>query len=99
MNFSTGMKKFSRKKGLHHSRFLCTAERIFRSGKYWAILQESNAYALRQEIPLHIYRLLDPPPLRQGYLLMNRFTDRSIRNLITEFKTTLIETVEEYRIE
>lgn len=72
---------------------------FFKSGKYWAILQESNAYALRQEIPLQIYRLLDPPPLRQGYLLMNRFTDRSIRNLIAEFKATLIETVEEYRIE
>lgn len=58
---------------------------------YWAVLQESNVYALRREVPIDIFQLDYPPPLRICYLLTSHFTDRTIRPLIRRFRELLIE--------
>lgn len=76
-----------------------TLKELFAGGAYWAILQESNLCALQKDMSVQVFRLDAPPPARKGYLLSNCFADKKIRPLIQQFKETLLETVEEFRIE
>lgn len=71
---------------------------LFSSGRYWAILQESNVVALKKDINVELYRLTDSPPVRKGFLLSNRFADRTVRPLVRKFKEVLMDTIEEFRI-
>ena len=66
---------------------------------YWAVLQESNVYALRREVPIDIFQLDYPPPLRICYLLTNPFTDRKIRPLIRRYRKLLLEAEHTCRLE
>lgn len=72
---------------------------FLQSPGYWAVLQESNVYSLRQEAHIDIFRLDYPPPLRICYLLTNHFTDRKIRPLIRRFRELLLEAEFACRIE
>lgn len=71
---------------------------MLEGSSYWAILQESNLYALMQDIPVQIYTLTDPPPIRTCYMLTNRFPDRKVVPLIRRFKEALCEKVKEYTV-
>lgn len=75
-----------------------TTKELLRGSSYWTFFQECTAYAINQEISLQFYEIKDPPPLRRCYMLTNRFTDKKIQPLITQFKDLLLQNIKKYKI-
>ena len=74
----------------------CNALRLFlEKSEYWTIIQESSLHDLQTQIPLQLYALTNPPPMRKCYLLTNQFPDRKNMAVIKKFKEILSAYIEE----
>lgn len=79
-------RKFPNKKPRIHVDSSALLKRFLLDSDYWSVVQESNIPLLKEEIPLSIYRIVDPPPPRKCYMITNLYPDRDMLPIIKEFK-------------
>jgi len=64
---------------------------------YWSIVQESNIPILEKEMPIEIFRIIDPPPPRKCYMISNLYPDRNMIPVINKFKQILQRYITEHK--
>ena len=71
---------------------------LLRNSEYWAVVLESCLYELKQDVPVQIYKLDDPPPQRKHYLITNRFPDKRNLKLMKRFQELLNQYQSEHSV-